>query len=83
MLIVLPIVISIAVPESAGGLRGPWVLVSALNPVWVLLPLGNPRLPDPVEAVERFFLFFLVYGCATAGLIGWIHWRFDRIMGRV
>jgi ABC-type transport system involved in multi-copper enzyme maturation permease subunit len=82
ILLVLPIVVSIAVPAGFGEVTGPLALLSALNPVWVLAPLRHSSDLNPGAALGRCSLFVLAYGGAAFGLIGWIRWRFDRVMGR-
>ena len=83
LLIVVPIVVSIGAAGGSEQVSGPWALLSALNPLWVLQPLRHPGNLDMAGATGRCSLFVLLYGGAAAALIGWIRWRFDRIMGRV
>src|SRR5205823_5508835 len=83
ILLIVPMVISIALPGSGEDPPGVLWLVSALNPVWVLVPLGNPRNLDQAGAFGRLSLYLLLYSGLSAGLVGWILLRFDRHMGRV
>jgi ABC-type Na+ efflux pump permease subunit len=83
ILIVVPMAVSIGVPAGDENVGGPWTMLLALNPVWVLEPLRHPRSLQLGDAVGRVSLFLLLYGGAAMGLVGWIRWRFDRIMGRV
>ncbi len=84
VLLVIPIVVSILL-HAEGSPRDPPLalyLLSATNPVAVLEPLqpGSPGIP--AEAAGRFLLFAVIYATGTAGLVGLMHWRFDRLMGR-
>jgi hypothetical protein len=84
VLLVVPIVVSILL-NAEGSPRDPPLalyLLSATNPVAVLEPL-QPESPGvPAEAAGRFLLFALIYTTGIAGLVGLMHWRFDRLMGR-
>jgi ABC-type Na+ efflux pump permease subunit len=82
ILIVVPIAVAIAVPSGGEGLTGPWALLSALNPMWVIGPIRRANDLNLQDAAGRCFLFVLIYGGVAAGLVGWIQWRFDRVMGR-
>src|SRR6185295_13487446 len=83
ILLILPMVIAIALPATAEDVTGPLTLLSALDPVWVLGPISMPRSMDTAGACGRFSLFLLLYGGSSAGLVGWILWKFDRQMGRL
>jgi hypothetical protein len=80
ILLVVPMLVSIARP---GESFGPWTLLEALNPVWALEPLQQRRSMDLAAAGGRCSLFVLNYFGASAGLLGWMLWRFDRMMGRI
>ncbi|HLY08048.1 MAG TPA: ABC transporter permease subunit, partial [Planctomycetota bacterium] len=84
ILLVLPIVLSLFVPADAppGSLPIPLLVLQASNPLFVLEPLSPGGEGKPSEAFGRFLLFGLMYGSTIAGLIGLLHWRFDRVMGR-
>lgn len=85
ILLVLPIVVSILIPADLPpqDLPMPLFVLGSTNPVAVLEPLdraGSFGLPP--EAAGRFLLFTVLYTSAILGLVGLMHWRFDRVMGR-
>lgn len=85
LLLVLPILVSIIAPPLASerGLSLPAWLLSSFNPIWVLEPLdARATGGSPVDAIGRFLPFAAIYGGSTLGLIGLMHWRFDKVMGR-
>jgi ABC-type transport system involved in multi-copper enzyme maturation permease subunit len=84
VLLVIPIVVAILL-NAEGSPRDPPLalfLLSATNPVKVLEPLDAAASGIPADAAGRFLLFSVIYSSATAGLVGLMHWRFDRLMGR-
>jgi ABC-type transport system involved in multi-copper enzyme maturation permease subunit len=85
LLLVLPIIVSIIAPPLASGrpLSVPAWLLSSFNPIWVLEPLdARATGSTSIDALGRFLPFAVIYGSATAILVGVMHWRFDRVMGR-
>jgi ABC-type transport system involved in multi-copper enzyme maturation permease subunit len=83
LLLVVPIIVSVLTPPGRmdDSLPPVLLLMSSLNPVWILEPLSEGHL-DLRESFGRFLLFAFLYGTASAGLGGLMLWRFDRIMGR-
>ena len=85
VVLVLPILGGLLAPPSGSPHEPPWPIfvLDATSPFRVLEPLDRGAAGTlSTEAVGRFLLFVLLYGCATTGLVGFMHWRFDRAMGR-
>ncbi|MBV8878710.1 MAG: ABC transporter permease subunit [Planctomycetaceae bacterium] len=83
LLVVVPILASLLIPAPTGAasLQLPQFVVASINPVTVLEPLDR-HVNAGAEAFGRFLVYAMVYGAAIAGLVGVLHLRFDRVMGR-